>query len=297
MSHKPPRTARPGLTCGIDIWCIGLWTCVTPKWTWGAAPEHVLGLAFLGVLPRDRLPLRRVRGRPDRHHGPSRAAAFVCNRCDVRGDVAEGVLTRDGPPHNILGKHALFHPVKKPQRGRRPKANQRRPEGNRGWSERSQRRWESTVHKSNERLVLSPQNPLWDTFSTERRGGGGGRPREALEGKGPQRRPQRRLGRRLEEVAKAVGGGYCRSQMPLRLALGVRGTVAGHRLGALEGGTGVPAPPSNASLGRPQTSQCMRAPSCRPFHCPASAPSPFERSTVHRRMKMCIKAERHSTST
>ena len=27
---------------------------------------------------------------------------------------------------------------------------------------------------------------------------------------GPQRRPQRRLGRRLEEVAKAVGGGYCR---------------------------------------------------------------------------------------
>ena len=27
--------------------------------------------------------------------------------------------------------------------------------------------------------------------------------------------PQRRLGRRLEEVAKAVGGGYCRLQMPL----------------------------------------------------------------------------------
>ena len=31
-------------------------------------------------------------------------------------------------------------------------------------------------------------------------------PRGALEGKGPQRRPQKRLGRRLEEVAKAVGG-------------------------------------------------------------------------------------------
>ena len=46
---------------------------------------------------------------------------------------------------------------------------------------------------------------------------------DAPEGKGPQRRPQRRLGRRLEEVAKAVGGGYCRLQMPLRLALGVRG--------------------------------------------------------------------------
>ena len=62
--------------------------------------------------------------------------------------------------------------------------------------------------------------------------------RDASEGKGPQRR----LGRRLEEVAKAVGGGYCRLQMPLRLALGVRETVAGHRLGALEGGGGGLAP-------------------------------------------------------
>ena len=59
-----------------------------------------------------------------------------------------------------------------------------------------------------------------------------------------QGRPQRRLGRRLEEVAKAVGGGYCRLQMPLRLALGVRETVTGHRLGALEGGG--TSPPSNA---------------------------------------------------
>ena len=65
----------------------------------------------------------------------------------------------------------------------------------------------------------------------------------ALEGKGPRRRPQRRLGRRLEEVAKAVGGGYCRLQMPLRLALAVRGTVAGHWLGALEGGGGRVSPP------------------------------------------------------
>ena len=68
-------------------------------------------------------------------------------------------------------------------------------------------------------------------------------PREASEGKGPQRRPQKRLDRRLEEVAKAVGGGYCRLQMPLRLALGVRGTVAGRRLGALEGGGGGVPPP------------------------------------------------------
>ena len=66
--------------------------------------------------------------------------------------------------------------------------------------------------------------------------------RDAVEGKGPQRRPQQRLDRRLEEVAEAVGGGYCRLQTPLSLALGVRGTVAGHRLGALVGGGGVPPP-------------------------------------------------------
>ena len=35
-----------------------------------------------------------------------------------------------------------------------------------------------------------------------------------------------------------VRGGFCRLQMPLKLALGVRETVAGHRLGALEGGGG-----------------------------------------------------------
>ena len=59
-------------------------------------------------------------------------------------------------------------------------------------------------------------------------------PRDALEGKWPQRRHQRRVGRRLEQVDKAVGGGYCRLQMLLRLALGVRGTVSGHRLGDFE---------------------------------------------------------------
>ena len=72
------------------------------------------------------------------------------------------------------------------------------------------------------------------------------RGRDALEGKGPQRRPQQRLGRLLEEVAKAVGGGYCRLQMPLSPAfVAVRGTVAGHRLGALGGGGGgvPPSPP------------------------------------------------------
>ena len=48
----------------------------------------------------------------------------------------------------------------------------------------------------------------------------------------------RRSGRRLEEVAKAVGGSCCRLQMPLKLALGVSGTLAGRRLGALEEGGG-----------------------------------------------------------
>ena len=63
--------------------------------------------------------------------------------------------------------------------------------------------------------------------------------RDALEGKGPQRVPQKR--RRWEEVAEAVGGGYFRLQLPQRLALGVRETAAGRRLGALDGG-GVPPP-------------------------------------------------------
>ena len=44
------------------------------------------------------------------------------------------------------------------------------------------------------------------------------------------------MDRRLEEVAKAAGGGCCRLQTPLKLALAVRGAVARHRLGALEGG-------------------------------------------------------------
>ena len=57
-----------------------------------------------------------------------------------------------------------------------------------------------------------------------------GRGRDALEGKGPQRQ----FDRRLEEVAKAVGGGYCWLHMPLRLALAVREAVA-----ALEEGGGV----------------------------------------------------------
>ena len=80
-------------------------------------------------------------------------------------------------------------------------------------------------------------------------------------------RPQKRFNWRLEEVAKAVGGGCCRLQMPLGLALAVRETVAGHRLSApwsIGGGGGATFSPSNASLGtdaypyrlRPPTGRC-----------------------------------------
>ena len=76
--------------------------------------------------------------------------------------------------------------------------------------------------------------------------GGEGGLREGVEGKGPQRGPQKRIDRRLEEVAEAVGGGYCRLRMPLKVALGVRGTVAGCWLcGEGDGGS----PPPLASLG------------------------------------------------
>ena len=44
----------------------------------------------------------------------------------------------------------------------------------------------------------------------------------------------------------AVGGGYCRSQMPSKLALAVREAVAGHRLGALEGRGGSSNPTQHA---------------------------------------------------
>ena len=80
---------------------------------------------------------------------------------------------------------------------------------------------------------------------------------DALEGEGPQRRPQGRFDRRLEEVAEAVGGGYCRLQMPLKLALAVRETVAGRRLGAMEGGGGLP-PFQCISSGRPLTAGSCR---------------------------------------
>ena len=70
----------------------------------------------------------------------------------------------------------------------------------------------------------------------------------------------------MEEVAEAVGGGYCRLQMPLKLALCVRGTVAGRRQGAPGGGGGYPRPLSNAFLGGTPL---------RPPHCTDSTPKAF----------------------
>ena len=110
----------------------------------------------------------------------------------------------------------------------------------------TRRRWPRPPHR------LAHTEGCISTADNRRRRGGypppPPPPRDALEGKGRQRRPQQRSGRRLEEVAKAVEAGYSRLQMPLKLALGVRVTVAGHRLSALEGGGGgVTSPLSIAS--------------------------------------------------
>ena len=86
-----------------------------------------------------------------------------------------------------------------------------------------------------ERLALVGEEGGWPPFQGCIRGEGASEVAQRLDGQ-------------LEEVAKAVGGGYCRLQLPLTLVLGVRGTVARHRLAALEGGWGVPPPTSNASV-------------------------------------------------
>ena len=76
-------------------------------------------------------------------------------------------------------------------------------------------------------------------------------PQGCIRREGAPKAAPEQLDRRLEEVARAVGGGYCRLQMPLKLAQGVRGTVVGHGLRAPEGWGGT-SPPSNASLPSPQ---------------------------------------------
>ena len=113
-------------------------------------------------------------------------------------------------------------------------------------------------------------------------------PTDALEGKGPQRRPHKRLGRRLEEVAKAVGAGYCWLQMPSRLPLGVRETAAGHRLGALDrrgggGGGGLPHTPGPSTPTR-------TGPHALAMLHHASAPALWHRGTSHRQCDQTTQA-------
>ena len=55
--------------------------------------------------------------------------------------------------------------------------------------------------------------------------------RDALEGKGVSKAVPKAVRQAVEGVAKAVGGGYCRLPLALRMAVAVRETVAGHRLG------------------------------------------------------------------
>ena len=69
-------------------------------------------------------------------------------------------------------------------------------------------------------------------------GGGGGMHQKGCDFRGC-------LDKRLEEIAKAVGGRLLSVTNAIEAA---RETVAGHALGALEG-VGGPSPPSNASLG------------------------------------------------
>ena len=110
----------------------------------------------------------------------------------------------------------------------------------------------------------SPSPPCAPGMSRQRGGGGGGR--DALEGKAPQRRPQKRFDRRWEDIAEAVGGGYCRLQMPLSPALGVRqclGIGWAPWRGPGEGGS----PPSNAFLGSPLLHRLS-------LLCPNRPPSP-----------------------
>ena len=122
-------------------------------------------------------------------------------------------------------------------------SGRRQPTSRCGWSARTACRRTAAVIRRDPQGKLRKQH-LAFIVRTRALVQGAGVGRDALDAEGPQRWPQKRLGR--EEV-KAVGGGYCQLPMPLKLALAVRETVAGHRLGVLKGGW-VP-PPSNASLG------------------------------------------------
>ena len=70
------------------------------------------------------------------------------------------------------------------------------PPRGRGWSAKA------PIHPSTHRLT-NPRGNVKNTYLQHQRLG----IRDALEGKGPQRKPQKRLVERLEEVAKSEGGG------------------------------------------------------------------------------------------
>ena len=67
-------------------------------------------------------------------------------------------------------------------------------------------------------------------------GGGGGGGAECMRMEGTSEAAPETVRQALGGGCQSGWGGCCRLQMPLSLVLGVRGTVAGHRLGALEGG-------------------------------------------------------------
>ena len=94
-------------------------------------------------------------------------------------------------------------------------------------------------------------------------------PRMHWKGKGPQMRFQKRSDRRLEEVAKAVGGRYCRLQMPLSLAVAIGGGGEWLHIGWAPGREGGVTP----------SFQCIAVPTSpptlhQPPHCPQNPSIP-----------------------
>ena len=91
--------------------------------------------------------------------------------------------------------------------------------------------------------------PLHPMMCSKRGGGGGEAGQGYIRREGIQTWSQRRVDRRLEGVAKAVGGGYCRLPMPLSMALAIERQWLGVGRAPWRGEE-VPTPLSNASLGQ-----------------------------------------------
>ena len=92
--------------------------------------------------------------------------------------------------------------------------------------------------------------------------------------------PQRRSGRRLEEVAKAVEGGYCRLQMPLSLARDSGWAEAG----ALEAGGGGGGGAGQGGVGNSKVGLVRSGPGTRSMHpTPPGTLWPLVQTTLCRR--------------